>query len=249
MPTAPARRRPSSTFPEPVPGVIEYSPGDRYAVLGTSGTGKTVYVTILACTLVPFRAEESDWQCWWLDTKDDPDDLEMLGDWGFQEGLRRGTSARRVVHLRGSKEDVYNQAQDISQAALRRHGILLVYDEYNHVVKNRIDAGPEVEDVHKRGRGLDVGSIGGVQEPVNVPRFLFSQAIHKAIFGLEHLPDIKLAREMNPEYAAGWPDKTAVTTPDVHGFWARSGPQGGSDNAWHYHANVKRWHDTLGLAA
>ena len=228
-----------------VPGTIVYKPGDRYAVLGTSGSGKTVFTTVLACTLVPAKPEESDWQCWWLDTKDDPDDIEMLTQWGFQPGLDGGKSARRIIFLRGSRDEVYEQAQEVSDRALHRHGIMLVYDEYNHVVRNRVDAGPAVEDVHKRGRGLDVGSIGGVQEPVLVPRFLFSQAIHKAIFGLEHLNDVKLAREMNPHYAVGWPEMTDRTVPDQYGFWMRSGPQGGTDNAWRYHKNVKLWHDTI----
>lgn len=224
---------------------IVYKPGDRYAVLGTSGTGKTVFTCVLACALVPATPDETDWQCWWLDTKDDKDDQAMLGQWGFQEGLKNGKSARRIIYLRGEREDVYEQAQEISDQALQYHGVLLVYDEYNHVTKNRLDAGPAVENVHKRGRGLDVGSIGGVQEPVLVPRFLFSQAIHRFIFALEHLPDIKLAREMNPHYAAGWPEKTPLTTPDTHGFWARSGPQGGDDNAWHYWRHVAAWHESI----
>jgi hypothetical protein len=227
---------------------ITYSPGDRYAVLGMSGTGKTVFVVTLSALLVPAYADESDWQCWWLDTKDDPADIAMLHEWGFREPSQRTSgraSSRLIYYLRGSREDVYEQAQGLSDQAMARRGILLVYDEYNHVTKSRQDAGPAVEDVHKRGRGLDVGMCGGVQEPVLVPRFLFSQAIHRALFGLEHLPDIKIARELCPKYAKGWPDIRDITTPHTHGFWLRSGPQGGDDNSWHYWPHVAAWHNSV----
>jgi hypothetical protein len=234
--------------------VITYSPADRYAVLGTSGTGKTFFVVILASLLVPPLATDSDWQCWWLRTKDDPDDLTMLYQWGFRDvKARNSKTARFIFNLTGDREAVFDQAQDISDRAMAQHGVLLIYDEYNHVVKNRVDAGPAVEDVAKRGRGLDVGSIGGVQEPVLVPRFLFSQSIHRAIFGLEHMPDIKIARELNPHYAAGWPERSDVTVPDRHGLWLRSGPLAADDNSWRYHKSAQHWRATVidqgGLAA
>ena len=216
--------------------MIRYSPADRYAVLGTSGTGKTVFMTVLACLLVP--PTSTDWQCWWANTKDDPADMKRLAEWGF---VAPGKGPRQVYNMRG--DTAYEQAQDLANRALETRGVLLVYDEYAHVVRNTIDAGPGIRDVHKTGRGIDVGMIGGVQEPAYTPRQLFSQAIHRAIFGLEHLPDIKVARELNHKYAQGWPEETDRTVPDVHGFWLRSNPQAGDDNSWHYWPHVGRWRD------
>lgn len=203
-------------------------------------------MVLLVSVLVPWNPEQANgWEAWWLDTKEDHHDLKLLREWGFRDIDSKENTTRKLFHLRGSRNEVYNQAQDISGEALHRRGVVLIYDEYNHVCKNRIDAGPAVENVHKRGRGLDVGSIGGVQEPVLVPRYLFSQAIHRAIFGLEHLPDIKIARQLNPQYAQGWPQLTDKTVPDKHGFWLRTNPQGGDDNSWHYYSAVQEWYEKV----
>ena len=209
-----------------------------------------------ASMLVP--VDSRDWEVWWIETKHDKDDLAMLHRWGYRQP-GRGDTARRLIPLYAPRFDgdgvplldtarrrvVAEKAQLICDRALERGGVLLVFDEFQHVVYSRISAGAGVEDVAKRGRGLDVGMMGEVQEPVAVPRLLFSQATHRAIFGLEHMPDIKIARELNPSYAAGWPRDTDSTVPDRHGFWLRSGPQAGDDNAWHYWRHVRAWHDAV----
>ncbi|MHB1472492.1 MAG: hypothetical protein ACYCV4_02515 [Dermatophilaceae bacterium] len=223
--------------------MIVYQPDQRYAVVGKSGSGKTVFCCLLASRLVPWQPSQSGWQVWWLDTKHDPTDISMLREWGFRDLGERAATHRRIVTLTGSRQSVYEQAQIVSQAALSTGGILIVYDEYNHVCKNRIDAGPAVEDVHKRGRGLHVGSIGGVQEPVLVPRFLFSQANHLALFSLTHLRDVKLTRELHPGYAPGWPKDRPDTVPDRHGFHMKWLEGYHDEGRWRYYRHVREWDD------
>jgi len=224
--------------------VISYAPGQRYAVLAKSGSGKTVFTVVLASSLVPPHPWQSDWQVWWLDTKHDPTDRRLLYDWGFRGATDKTRTARRIFSLSGGKDRVYEHAQLICQRALEVGGILLVFDEYGHVCKSRVDAGPFVEDVHKRGRGLDVGSIGGVQEPAYVPRYLFSQANHLAVGALTHLRDVKIARELNPLYAPGWPERPD-TVPDAHGFWWKYLDGHGRDGMWVYWPHVGGWHGAL----
>ncbi len=218
--------------------MITYTPAQRYAILGKSRSGKTRYIILLSCTLVPYG--DPDWEIWWLDTKHDPDDIDELIRWGFVDWDSDSPSNRRIITLVGSDQEVYEQAQDISREALARGGVFIVYDEYDHVCKNTVDAGPAVRDVHKRGGGLDVGSAGGVQEPVRVPRYLFSQANHLAIFSLTHLRDIKIARELNPRYAPGWPE-VPDTVPHDHGFWLKWLEGHGRDGTWAYWRHIAEW--------
>ena len=222
--------------------MIRYSPAQRWAVLGKSGSGKTFATVLVAAALVPFSSR--DWQVWWLDSKHDPDDLALLHRWGYRPAMEREARAtpRRIFDLRGSRAAVHEQAQLISARALEVGGVLLVYDEYGQLVKSKVDAGVEIENVHKRGRGLDVGSIGGVQEPAYCPRYLFSQANHLLIGSLTHLRDVKIARELNPRYAPGWPEERPDTVPDPHGFWLKHLDGFGDDGSWWYWAAMDRWY-------
>ena len=222
--------------------MISYSPAQRWAVLGKNGSGKTFGTILIVCALVPF--DSRDWQVWWLDTKHDPTDRALLHKWGFRVAGERQARAtpRKIFDLRGNRAAVHEQAQLISDAALAQQGVLLVYDEYGQVCKSRIDAGPAIEDVHKRGRGLNVGSLGGVQEPAFVPRYLFSQANHLAIGNLTHLRDVKIARELNPSYAPGWPKEVGDTVPDKHGFWVKYLDGHGPEGQWWYWPRIDDWY-------
>ncbi len=222
--------------------MIEFKRDFRYSVLGKTGSGKTVFIVVLMSLLVPM--ESKLWEVWWIDTKDYAPDLKMLRDWGFRDfGSREADhTPRKIWKLRGDDEAVKAQAQVVAKLALARTNVLLVFDEWNHVVASAQRAGAGIDRVQKAGRGK-VGVIGGVQEPVLTPRVLFSQASVLALFNLTHARDIKIARELCPHYAPDWPRSDPL--PDAHGFWLKYLDGHGEDGAWHYWRNVQEWRQTV----
>jgi hypothetical protein len=209
---------------------MQISPNDRYAVIGKSGCGKTHFCAILADSLVPLG--DKLWQVWWIDSKLDPKDEKMLKRWGFTPYESRNGTNRKHIKLERTKGKIPDQAQYWADQAIQRGNVLIVFDEYSHVTYNKVSAGVAIEDIHKRGRGLNVGCIGQTQEPVNIPRLLASQANHIIAFRLTFNNDIKWMREIDNEYSP----------PPLKAFrWC---PVDG-DGIWRYYGHVKQWHDTL----
>lgn len=214
----------------------------RYALLGKTGSGKTLFALVLVSLLVPMDAQ--GWECWWVDTKDYPPDLAELSRWGFRE---RGTKAaeltpRKLIKLRGTDAEVVAQAQALAREAMARTAVLVVIDEWAHVVLSSQRAGPGIERAQKSGRGK-IGLLGGVQEPVLTPRVLFSQASVLAIFNLTHRGDIEIAQKLCPFYAPEWPEKDPL--PDPHGFWLKWLDGHGVDGSWTYWRSVQEWRASL----
>ena len=224
---------------------IELSPWDRYAILGKSGTGKTSFTTVLAAVLSTGFNERQ--RVMWVQTKDDPKDLARLRAWGY-----RRIELRQV----GSKSDpkqflflkdvpgemaVSEKIQRVCRWALRRKHVVLVLDEYAHAIMSSVNAGFDLRNLHKTGRGAFAGLVGLTQEPAYIPRQLFSQSCHLFIFRLTHIPDIKTARTMLPEYD---PDQMGR-----FGFWYRwiDGPPGPASR-WRHYRDTQDWLDQLGLA-
>ena len=223
---------------------IVFSPDLRYALLGKTGSGKTLFALVLVSLLVPM--ESNGWECWWADTKDYPPDLAQLRAWGFREHGSKAAelTPRKLWLLRGSDAEVVAQAQDLARRALERTAVLLVFDEWGHVVVSTQRAGPGVERAQKSGRGK-IGLLGGVQEPVQTPRVLFSQASLLALFNLTHRGDIEIAQKLCPFYAPNWPKDDADPLPDPHGFWLKSLDQHGKDGRWVYWPSVQEWRASI----
>ena len=224
--------------------MIELKRDFRYAALGKTGSGKTVWVIVLCSMLVPMDSKL--WEVWWVDTKDYQPDLDLLAEWGYREWGTRAAehTPRKLFKLRGDDAAIKAQAQAIARAALARQHVLIVFDEWNHVVLSTQRAGPGIDRLQKSGRGK-VGVIGGVQEPVLTPRVLFSQASILAIFNLTHARDIKIAQELCPRYAPGWPKDRDDPLPDKHGFWLKYLDGHGPDGAWRYWRSTQEWMATI----
>lgn len=221
--------------------MIPYQRNHRYAFLAKTRAGKTFAMVIVSARLVPAHPwEAAGWECWWIDTKHGPDDQRMLWDWGYRSPTSPIRTARRVFTVTGSRQEMQEHISLIIDAAMRRHRVLVAIDEYQHAQESRLYAGPALEDLHKRGGGLDVGIIGGVQEPAFTARQLFSQATHLWIGNLTHLRDVKTARELCPGYAPGWP-QTPDTVPDQHGFHVKWLDGHGNDGRWVYYSSVQEW--------
>jgi hypothetical protein len=205
---------------------IVLSPAMRYAVVGKTGSGKTVASVALASLLVP--PDDPHWQVWWLDSKNDKRDGDMLRRWGYG---RRDCPARRIIRLRG---DVVGQAQYACYDALEnRRNVLIVADEYKHIVESNRRAGYGIEGVHVRGRGLNVGIIGQTQEPVDIPRQLLSQAAHVFLFDISYPRDVKYLRDLFSDYQR---------PPDPHGFFHAYVD---GDAEWRYYPHINAWHDMV----
>lgn len=206
---------------------IEFSPSDRIAIVGKTGSGKTWHSVALASLLVPI--DSKSWECWWLDSKLDPRDGQMLKDWSF--GAKK--SARKHIKLDPKNGEPAAQAQALCEAAMKRRNVLLVADEYAHIVLNTRSAGPGIKGVHLRGRGLNVGILGQTQQPVTIPRELLSQATHIFLFDLTYPRDLKMARELYDGYQR---------PPDRHGFYHAHID---GDAKWRYYPHSKAWHDSI----
>ena len=188
----------------------ELSFDQRFSIVGKTGSGKTWFAIVLLSLLVPWqkKRDSSHAEVWFIDTKHDPKDIELLQRWGFQYG---GKSNYRLFSVyptapeRSGKKIIpgkkqWESAQEIIAAAYNYSGVLVVVDEYVQVVRNTIDAGPGLLDVFQRGRGLNVGIIGLTQEPVYVPRQLLSQASHQFFFDMSYPNDIKRIWEFYAQY-------------------------------------------------
>lgn len=204
------------------------APWERFALVAKTGAGKTTTGTVLASKLVPpTKREAKGWEAWWIDTKGDPKDMMRLYKWGFRtnEGPRRIF----VVRYDGKGPSIHEQVEKICEQALRRHGVLVIVDEYVHVVKNQQQAGIQLLNVFQRGRGLDVGILGFTQEPVFIPRQLISQASHILLGDLSYPLDIERARQYIPEYNR---------PPNPYGFYHGAIDH---DGQWTYWPNVQTW--------
>lgn len=224
--------------------VIELSPWDRYAIAGMAGTGKTLFATVLAFVL---SAQFNDRQrVVWVQTKDDPKDIARLIAWGFVrvkiEDLGRRTEPRQFVFVKQKPGglSVVDQIQRICRWALKRKSVFLLLDEWAHGVVSVQNAGDDLKNLHKVGRGLHAGIGGLTQELAFVPRQLFSQANHKILFRLDYGPDIKIARELHPTYD---PEQM-----DRYGFWHRWSEGFGAARRWYLYRDARDWLDRLGLA-
>ena len=220
--------------------MITYEPSMRYALLGKTGSGKTLFALVLVSLLIPMDSQ--GWECWWCDTKDYAPDLRQLHEWGFRERDSRAArlTPRKLIKLRGSDAEVVEQAQALAREAMARTAVLLVYDEWAHVVVSSQRAGPGIERAQKSGRGK-IGLLGGVQEPVLTPRVLFSQASVLALFNLTHRGDIEIAQKLCPFYAPNWPKSDEDPLPDPHGFWLKWLDGHGVDGKWAYWQDVQEW--------
>lgn len=212
---------------------VTIAPNHRIAIVGKSGSGKSHMAVILACVLVP--ADEDTWQVWWLDTKGDIRDQDMLRRWGFTQDMP-GPGARKLILLHDDTDDVVSlRVNWWCQQALKRHNVLVVIDEYSHACMSSRRAGPGIAGIFKRGRGLNVGIIGATQEPVDIPRVLFSQAYHVLLFDLFYERDIEYIQKMCRVYER--PPDT-----DPYGFYWGAVE---SRARWQYYRHVRAWHDTL----
>lgn len=227
-----------------MPSVI-LKPNDRYAFVGKTGSGKTALAMVVAGLFA--RGLRSPWEVWWLDTKNDPDDIAALRKWGFRnaaspQDLQTPGANPRAKYFRidGSEDrfdpETVEQAQRIIGIAYRRQHVIVVVDEYTQIVPSQRSAGKNLLNAFQRGRGRQVGIIGLTQEPVYVPRQLLSSASHLILLTLSYPMDIQYIKKMEALYQP--PAKMG----DKYGFfwkWVDG------DDEVIYYPHQKAWYDQV----
>lgn len=229
--------------------IAELQPNDRYAILGKTGSGKTRLGIVLAGTWA--RVLAPPWEVWWIDTKNDPDDLKELRKWGFRNSAsskdQETTLLRNALYYivpskdkEGNDVSTVEQVQSILSAAYDRKNVLVVVDEYVQAVPSPRSAGKALLDIFQRGRGRKVGIIGMTQEPVYVPRQLISQATHQILFSVTHDYDIQYVKKMIPLYKV-----PSTELKQKYGFYWRWVD---GDGEITYYPNQKDWYDQVKVA-
>lgn len=227
---------------------IRLQPNERYSFVGKTGSGKTALAMVLAGTFA--RSLPDPWEVWWMDTKNDPDDIAALRQWGFRNaasetdldspGRVRGA---KYFYIESSGDDKYDatsvgQVQRLCGMAYQRRHVIVVIDEFVQAVESSRNAGRNLLDIFQRGRGRKVGLIGLTQEPVWIPRQLLSQAAHLILLNLTHNYDIEYIKKMEPLY------KKPSSMGDKYGFfwkWADG------DDEVIYYPHQRDWYDNLNV--
>ena len=223
-------------------------PNERYAFVGKTRSGKTALAMVLAGTFA--RALPAPWEVWWIDTKNDPNDLAALRKWGFRNaaspkdrtetgGLANALYFRISSKINGQSVSIVDQCQLIFGMAYDRGHVIVVIDEYVQVVYSNVTAGDNLLDLFQRGGGKNCGVIGLTQEPVYVPRQLISQATHIILLSLTHQADQKYVRNICPIY------ESPIKVGDPYGFYW-SWVDGHAE--WAYYENQAVWYETLDAA-
>jgi hypothetical protein len=224
--------------------IARLKPNERYAFIGKTRSGKTALAMVLAGTFA--RTLARPWQVWWIDTKNDPNDLAALRKWGFRNAAsnadrqpERGGLTNAIYFIIRETTDgpsTVDQVQSLCEEAYKRGHVILVIDEYVQAVPSARSAGTALLNVFQRGGGKNVGLIGLTQEPVYVPRQLISQATHVCLLTLTYTHDIKYAKNLCPIY------QPPIKIGDPYGFfWAWVDGSG----EWDYYKNQAVWFNTV----
>jgi energy-coupling factor transporter ATP-binding protein EcfA2 len=223
-------------------------PNERLAFVGKTRSGKSKMAIVLGATIArALLSQRGDWEVWWIDTKNDPEDLSTLRDWGFRnwasDNDRATSRLTNAVYYyiteHGSDDrfdpDTVAQAQEIFRRAYNRRHVIVCVDEYTQVVPSQRMAGKALHNIFTRGGGRGVGIIGLTQEPVYVPRQLISQATHQVFMNVSYNYDVQYLRKIDPTY------EQPIKLGDQYGFWWRWVDGG----VMSYFPNQEEWYEQL----
>lgn len=206
---------------------IEIKPGEHVAILGATGTGKTVFDMELIRQFI--LATEGFMAVYILDTKADMYAPEKSD---FKEFFRPGIGKRHIgndipkpispkgtdfVQVWTPEEDIpenYNEYfKRIYQA---RKPALVIVDELSSVeANNRGDITRYHNILLKQGRGLSISSINLTQSSSHIGHSILRQCMHVIRFRLNDDYDSKKLNGLMGR-------KVETEPPDQYGFWYRN---------------------------
>lgn len=170
---------------------FKWRQGEHMAILGRTGSGKSQ----LLARLIEARA-------WRIIIRTKPDDVEYRD--AITVSTLRGLERDRKGHAYVLDPDYDEQSPEIwatLEWAYRTGGWAIAIDECFYVAELGIDMEREIKKLMTQGRSLKITMINGTQRPVDVPRFVISEASHVIAFGLEGR-DAKIVRDAAGERLA-----------------------------------------------
>lgn len=91
-----------------------------------------------------------------------------------------------------------------------------------------------IKNILAQGRSLRIPVIAASQRPVDVPRSIFTEASHIAVFRLNDDRDKKTVREFTPKFMMFAPGGAERRLPDYHSFWySVKDHSSGDPSPWH----------------
>lgn len=201
--------------------------GDRWAIVGASGTGKTVLSREILS--VYNRATNGRVPILIIDSK-------CAGDFKYFEAYKKltkvivGNNAKAVtaalfsgkwsfVIWRPQEDDfvMYNDLfRGIYLSARNKHTSCICFVDELSSICNMAGKAPRYYDILlKQGRGMNNGMISVTQSPSFIPANLLRQATHIIRFNMNDEYDSKkLTRSLGPQ--------ALIAPPDDYGFWYRN---------------------------
>lgn len=184
------------------------STGDRVAIVGMTGSGKTVFANHLTRGIERLVVLDGKGELW-----DDPSwNLEDWSERGRRELLRGRPVRLRVPPPPPDAESIYTWWNSYLLDAYSARNCTVYVDEMYTLGRPGAPPGSEVTAILTRGRSLAVGFYGATQRPAWVPRFFFSEATWLAMFRLQDLEDRRSMAQLGFGPAAMNP------IPDPYGY-------------------------------
>lgn len=219
--------------------------GDRWAVIGGTGSGKTWFDRVLLKTIVGQAAASGRLvPVYILDTK-------LQGD--FSEFTRpdigqvaRGNDLPKLLSPKERRPFLVWQPEeddlDLYDAFFKkiyqaRRSCIVLIDELSSITNTNASRFPRYYDILlKQGRGMDIGLISNTQSPAYVPANLVRQATHLLRFRLNDEYDSKkLAKQLGRQYGDEW------NPPDEFGFLYRNLSRPKLTNPTVYYKNMQEF--------
>lgn len=202
------------------------SVGDRWAIIGATGSGKTVFDRALI-NMYAIQAEHAKrlFPIYIIDSK-------MAGDFtqyhqkGFGTLVRGNDVPKLNTRLKKGIFTVWQPEEDslemydafFKQIYQARQPAIILVDEISNITNQSGSRYPRYFDILlKQGRGLNIGLIMNTQAPSFIPANLIRQATHMLRFTLNSEYDTKkIETQLGREYGKDW------NPPDEHGFVYRN---------------------------
>lgn len=164
---------------QPLHGAIQVTLQDRWLILGTSGSGKTLFSKELIRQLAQIWPTVPRYI---LDSKMEDDFLGWPGIIEQEDvppPLRTGTQVWRPVY------DNLATYEEYFEQLLAQPGPAIIYvDETSSIANKRGESGVAFQKLLKQGRSKHKCFIGAAQETAYIPRQLVTQATHFVRFRL-----------------------------------------------------------------
>jgi len=178
---------------------------EHLAILGCTGSGKT---TLAAWTLSKMPFDRMPYIC--VDYKGDDllAQIDRLKEIGLTENIPDKPGLYVVRPLPSDSDTMENWLWKIWS-----RGNTGLYIDEAYLLPNK----EAIKNILAQGRSLRIPGIFASQRPVDVPRSIFTEAAHIAVFRLNDDRDRATVREFTPQGMI--PKKGGMRLPDFHAFW------------------------------